>query len=82
MSTQTVTRQPNRTIFPYSLRAILKAMTDTVLLGLSLGVVRILFNVKGFSNKGEHSVADWLNLLSHILLYTFAYFFIYGHTCV
>ena len=39
--TQTVTWQPNHTILTSSVKAILKAMIDTVFLGPSLGGVRI-----------------------------------------
>ena len=41
--TQTATWRPNHPILTSSVTAILKAMTDTVFLGPSLGVVRIFY---------------------------------------
>ena len=50
-----------------SVKSILKAMIDTVYLGPSLGVVRILYLlVGGFFNQRGYSGADWLDLLIYI----------------
>ena len=58
--TQTATWRPNHIIFSSSVKAILKAMTDTDFLGPSLGVVRIfLFTVGGFFQQ-ERVLWGWL----------------------
>ena len=65
--TQTVTWQPNHTIWRPIVKAILKAMTNKFFMGPCLGAVRIFFSVLGFTNKSEHFVADWLDLVVQML---------------
>ena len=66
--TQISTWQQNHIIFTSSVKAILKAMTDTVYFGPSLGVVRILFfMVGGFFNKREYSKNDYPYHLLYVL---------------
>ena len=79
--TQTATWRPNHPILTSSVTAILKAMTDTVFLGPTLGVVRFfLFRLGGFFNKREYSEADCpdllsLDLLHHIVCYVLGWLF-------
>ena len=54
--------QPNRTILTSSVKAIMKAMTDTVFWGPSLGEGQnLLFTVGGFFNNRECSGDEWLD---------------------
>ena len=62
--TQTATWRPNHTILTSNVKAILKAMIDTIFLGPSVGGGQIfLITLEGFYNKREYSGADWLVLL-------------------
>ena len=65
--TQTATLGPNHQILTSSVKAILKALTDTFFVVSRLEVVRIfLFRLWGFNNKREYSRAHWLDILMRI----------------
>ena len=59
--TQTATWQPNYTILTSSVIAILKAMTDRVFLGPSLGQNFVIYDGRFSKRERECSGADWLD---------------------
>ena len=62
--TPTATGQPKHTIFTSSVTAILKAITDTVLLGPGLGMTRVFTCIWGFVQQ-ERVLWGWLAGPSH-----------------
>ena len=67
--TQTATWRPNHTILTSSVKAILKAMIDTVFLGPSLGGSEVNKNGRSFLQK-ERVLWGWLAGPSHIIQVT------------